>query len=251
MCGMDVTAYIETLDAPVAEALAPWARRAADASLGRCRLVRLKKGETLARMLDCCDHVHVLARGRIRSTSHSADGGSFTIDEFGAPTVFGEMELLSDEPLALSSLAALTDCELVAIPREDYLAWLASDPEALLARSRWVVRRLLNQMGNERSLMGWNGTKRLMFVLFQLCQQAGVETGGSGANGDASKDVLLHPTRAELAERAGVSEKTITRGLAELEREGLIAKKGRTIVIDQAARERLEQNIRKELEPSL
>lgn len=237
---VDVLGYISVLNAPTREALMPWARRIPAGLLARCRLIHVERGEELVSMFDRCEHVYVLCVGRIRTTTRSVSGSSFTIDEFEAPTVFGEMELLAQSPITLGSLVALSGCSFIAAPQADYLAWLTSDPEALLARSRWVVRSLLRQMGNARSLMGWSATRRLMFVLFQSCHQGT----GRSENGGAT----IQATRAELAERAGVSTKTVSRALGELEGRQMLRRSGRKIVIDRDAYERLENEIRHELE---
>lgn len=238
---MDVLGYIEGLDdARVRDAVLPWAARIPAGVLSRARLVTLARGEELVRMLDRCERVYLLCRGRVRTTSHGSSGSTFAIDEFEAPAVFGEMEVLSESPLYHGSLVAVTDCEFVSARREDYLAWLTSDPEALLARSRSVVRSLLRQSGAERSLLGWNGTKRLMFVLCQYCHQL------PGPDG-----VVIRATRTELAEKANVSTKTVSRALEELESRRMLRREGRRIVIDRAACARLDREMQHELESSL
>ena len=237
---MDVLAYIAELDAPVREALLPWANRIPAGTLQRCSLVRLGCGEELVRMLDRCEQVFVLCRGRVRSTSHAISGSTFTIDEFQAPAVFGEMEVIADSPLFHGSLLALESCEFITADREDYLSWLKSDPEALLERSRWVAQSLLRQSGTERSMLGWSAVKRIMFILCQHCrQQPGQDA------------VVVRASRRELAEKANVSTKTVSRAVEELERRRMLKRAGRKIVIDRAAAARLDAAMRHEFEASL
>lgn len=237
---MDTLAYIEQLEEPVRSALSPWAKRVPTAMLERASLKRLQRGEGLVRMLDRCSFVYVLCSGRVRTTSHALEGTTFTIDEFAAPAVFGEMELIAESPLYHGTVVALTACEFIAVRRDDYLRWLSSDPDALLKRARWVVQSLLKQSGAERNLLGWTGVKRIMFTLCQYAQQQ--------ADGD---DIVIGASRAELAERANVSTKTVSRALAELERRGFLRRNGRKIVIDHAAYRRLDAAMRHELESSL
>lgn len=232
--------YISGLGAPVCTELEPWARHLPSSLRARCQLLHVDKDEEPVRMLEACTHVYVLCSGRIRTTIRSISGNSFTVDEFEAPTFFGEMELLAGSPHTLGSLVALTPCTFITIPGAAYLAWLQSDLEALSTRSQWVIRSLLRQMGNARSLMGWNSTQRLLFVLFQCCPHA---VGSEGA--------LIHATRAELAERAGVSTKTVSRALGELEERGLVHRAGKSIRIEQSAYGHLDEDIRHELESDL
>ena len=53
---------------------------------------------------------------------------------------------------------------------------------------------------------------------------------------------LMHP---QLAERAGVSSKTVSRALAGLERRGLVERRGRAIAIDPPALGNLEREVRR------
>lgn len=237
---MDVLTYISELDARVRDVALPWVSRIPAGVLSRARLVHLNRGEILVHMLDRCERVFLLCSGRVRTTTHGVSGSTFAIDEFEAPAVFGEMEVLSESPLFHGSLVAVTDCEFISARREDYLAWLKSDPKALLARSRSVVQNLLRQSGTERNLMGWNGAKRLMFVLCQYCRQQ-----------NRTGDVVIKATRSELAEKANVSTKTVSRALDELEQRRMLRRQGHKIVIDQAARARLDSEIQHEFETGL
>jgi CRP-like cAMP-binding protein len=228
---MDVLGYIDTLDEGPRRRLKPWAGRIPAALLSRCSLVRLKRGEQLVREHDRSESIYVLTRGTVASTSGFLDGGTYVIDEFAAPTVFGEMEAIGASPFYHSSLTAATDAELIRASNADYLEWLSGDPDALLARSRWVIQRISGQSSHERSLLGWEGRRR---VAFELCRLYGASR--------AADDRFVVPfTRRELAERVGVSAKTVSRSLDSLEAEGMVRLEGRKIVIDREAYALLER----------
>lgn len=179
---MDTLGYLGTLDAEVRDRLTPWAGRIPAALLSRCALVRLDRGDELVRELDRFDSVYVLTRGTIVSTSPLLDGGTYVIDEFHAPAAFGEMEAIGASPFYHSSLMAATSAELIRASGKDYLAWLAGDADALLARSRWVVQRLASQSSHERSLLAWTGEKRVAYALCQLLRRGREGPPGSAAD---------------------------------------------------------------------
>ena len=232
---MDTLGYLNTLDAEVRDRLAPWAGRIPAALLSRCTLVKLDKGDELVREFDRFGSIYVLTRGTIASTSPLLEGGTYVIDEFHAPAAFGEMEAIGASPFYHSSLTAATDAELIRASGKDYLTWLSGDADALLARSRWVVQRLASQSSHERSLLAWTGEKRVAYALCQLY-------------GEAGKERLIVPlTRAQLAERVGVSTKTVSRSIASLAHAGMARLEGRKIVIDREAFELLEDMLRDEL----
>lgn len=237
---MDVLGYIATLDEGVRRRLSPWAGRIPAALLSRCVLVRLARGEQLVHELDRSDAIYVLTRGTVASTSRFVDGGAYVIDEFAAPAVFGEMEAIGASPFYHSSLVAVTDVELIRASDADYLEWLSGDPDALLARSRWVIQRISSQSSHERSLLGWEGRRR---VAFELCQLYGASR--------ASDERFVVPlTRRELAERVGVSAKTVSRSLDSLAADGMVRLEGRKIVIDREAYALLERMLRDGLDGS-
>lgn len=232
---MDTLGYLGTLNAEVRDRLTPWAGRIPAALLSRCALVRLDRGDELVRELDRFDSVYVLTRGTIVSTSPLLDGGTYVIDEFHAPAAFGEMEAIGASPFYHSSLMAATSAELIRASGKDYLAWLAGDADALLARSRWVVQRLASQSSHERSLLAWTGEKRVAYALCQLY-------------GEGGKDRLVVPlTRGQLAERVGASTKTVSRSIASLAARGMACIEGRKVVIDREAFGLLEEMLRDEL----
>lgn len=236
---MDADAYLARLDDSVSAALSPWVGRAPRELLDLAWPRRAQEGEEFVHILDACKFVYVLCAGRVRSTAMASSGTSVTIDEFDAPAVFGEMEAIADSPRFHSSLVACTDCELVTIPSAAYLAWISSDAELMLARARSTTRRLLGQTGTGRNLMARPSVERLELVIFQEARRRllGAKIQGAG-------EIVIKTTQPQLAERAGVSAKTVSRGLAELERRALIERRGRAVVVSADALRRLEEEVR-------
>lgn len=234
---MDVLGYLQTLDVPVRDRLVPWAGRIPAALIARTKLVKLDAKEQLLAAFDTADRVFVLTRGTILSTSPGADGTSFVIDEFQAPSVFGEMEAIGASPLYHSALIASSACELLSFSQEDYLSWLMHDADALLARARWCIQRLSAQSTYERSLLGWTGLHRVAFALAQAHE----------ANHDEQGTCVLVLTRTQLAERLGVSTKTVTRALFALEERHMVSLKGRKIVVERKQRVLIDRMLRDEL----
>lgn len=234
---MDVLSYLHTLEAGVTDILLPWAGRIPAALIARTTLHKLSAKEQLLAAFESADRVFVLTRGTMLSTSPAPDGTSFVIDEFSAPAAFGEMEAIGASPLYHSALVAASSCELLSISQEDYLSWLAHDPDALLARSRWCIQRLSAQSTYERSLLGWTGLHRVAFALAQAHEAAHDEQGVC----------VVGLTRAQLAERLGVSTKTITRALASLEERHMVDARGRKIVVNRKQRALIDRMLRDEL----
>lgn len=236
---VDAKAYARRLDPSTSERVLSWLESMPASCLGRCTLTKLPQRHTLVRMLDRCDRVYLLCRGSLCTTSGSPDGSSYVIDDFSAPAIFGEMEVIGGQPFYHGTLTATKDCELISMPRAEYIVWLLSDARIALERSRQVVASLARQSSQERSLLSWNGTQRIVYA---LCQRISQEPPGV--------DVSIRETRQALAERTGVSSKTVSRALRELERRGMLRLDGRRIRIGAQEREALYATLRQELELS-
>jgi len=234
---MDAIAYARGLEAGTAEQVLSWIESMPATCRSRLTLTKLPRTRALVRMLDRCDRVYLLCRGSIRTTSGSSDGSSYVIDDFRAPAIFGEMEAIGNQPFYHATLTTMDACELISLPRADYLAWLLSDARIALERSRWVVASLARQSSQERSLLSWGGTQR---IIYALCQRISHEPPGT--------DVRIRETRQALAERTGVSSKTVSRALRELERRGMLRLEGRSINVGARERKALYATLRQELE---
>lgn len=221
-----------------------WASRVPANRLSHCRQIRLNSGQTLVHMLDRVDNVYILCRGTVRTTSHNSAGSTYVIDEYRAPVAFGEMEVISESPFYLGSLTATSGCEFISVPREDYLQWIRSDPEALLTRSRWIIKNLTRQSGYERSLLTWSGTKRLMYMLSEL-------TRDQIHRGVVEWPFTVRLTRQELADKIGTSTKTVARGIDELKERGMVSVQHGKIVITERQFQRLDDAMKHEGESHL
>ena len=241
---MNVLTYLESLDSDVRKKIIKWASRVPTNRLSHCRQIRLNSGQTLVHMLDRVDNVYILCRGTVRTTSHNSAGSTYVIDEYRAPVVFGEMEVISESPFYLGSLTATSNCEFISMPREDYLQWIRLDSEALLARSRWIIKNLTRQSGYERSLLSWSGTKRLMYMLSEL-------TRDQIHRGVVEWPFVVRLTRQELADKIGTSTKTVARGVEELKEQGMISVQHGKIVITERQFQRLDDAMKHEVDSHL
>ena len=222
---MNVLTYLDSLDSDVRKKIIKWASRVPANRLSHCRQIRLNSGQTLVHMLDRVDNVYILCRGTVRTTSHNSAGSTYVIDEYRAPVAFGEMEVISESPFYLGSLTATSG-------------------EALLTRSRWIIKNLTRQSGYERSLLTWSGTKRLMYMLSEL-------TRDQIHRGVVEWPFTVRLTRQELADKIGTSTKTVARGIDELKERGMVSVQHGKIVITERQFQRLDDAMKHEGESHL
>ena len=106
----------------------------------RVQKVELAAGETLVQEGDLARGVFVLITGRVGITRKS-EGVNIPIGQHKAPEFFGEVPILTDEPVSVT-LHALTDCLTYEIAGDDFRTLLHDYRDFERAVFRVVARRL-------------------------------------------------------------------------------------------------------------
>ena len=90
---------------------------------------------------DSGDAMYLIERGRVRITVTDADGREVTLTEMHEGEFFGEMALIDGHERSAGA-TVLEDTRLAILTREDFLAFVASDPQVMLAMLGEMARRL-------------------------------------------------------------------------------------------------------------
>jgi len=77
------------------------------------------------------DTMYVVESGRVEVTAPDAEGGHVVLDTLGPGGVFGELSLLDGGPRS-ATIRAITECQLLALTREAFHAFLRDRPDAAL-----------------------------------------------------------------------------------------------------------------------
>ena len=110
-------------------------------------LTRVARSESLAarRELfhkgDAGTEVYVVTRGSLKALTTSEEGDDVVFSILGPGELFGEIAFLGNT-LRTATVMALTDCELLAIDRRDFMAFLKSHPEAAIKLLSVLAKRL-------------------------------------------------------------------------------------------------------------
>ncbi|MDQ2919771.1 MAG: DUF1003 domain-containing protein [Verrucomicrobiota bacterium] len=90
---------------------------------------------------DLGDAMYLIERGRVRITVTDADGREVTLTEMHEGEFFGEMALIDGHERSAGA-TVLEDTRLAILSREDFLAFIGSDPQVMLAMLSEMARRL-------------------------------------------------------------------------------------------------------------
>ncbi len=175
--------------------------------------------------------MYLLVSGRVKVTLVSPDGKELALNYLEAPSHFGEMSLVDAEPRS-ADVIATTDVECLALEGKDLAAAIRIQPKLAVSLIATLSNRLRQTIGRLEDMAFHDATHRVMRVVLNVAT-ARYESHGV--------PVIQGLTHYDIATLAGTSRETASRIISTLAREGIVASKGRRIVVDLfGLRERLE-----------
>ncbi len=167
--------------------------------------------------------IYLVAKGRVKISRVTAEGYESILCVRGPGEYFCPVPVL-DSGAQLGTAAAMTDVTLLWAERDTFRALCEVSPELLsnvqgdcLAE----VRQLLNRL---EAFAFRNVRERLAIALLNESRRQNAEGGPPGE---------LRLTQQDLAGLVGASRESVSRTLAQLEREGVVSlKRGRVLIRD-------------------
>lgn len=179
---------------------------------------------------DTSDTCYIVAAGHARAVREHADGRQIALAHFGPGDIFGELAMFDDEARS-ATVETLEQVDAIALLGPDFRRLLKLHPDIAVKLVVALGRRL--REANERlSRQSFQTVQsRVAGVLGELVDAATQE-----GPEDASGDVLVTITQADIAQLAGSSRESASRFLAVLERAGVLTQgRGRIMVHDRSA----------------
>ena len=202
-----------------------------DTLAGMVAYRRAPKGAFLVTQHERGGCMYLLVSGRVKVSLASPDGKELALSYLEAPAHFGEMSLVDSEPRS-ADVIAVSDVELLALESKDLAAAIQVQPRLALSLIAALSRRLRETITRLEDLAFHDARHRVMRVLLN------VATASYEARG---VPVIAGLTHYEIATLAGTSRETASRIISSLVKQGVLATKGRRIVVDLfRLRERLE-----------
>ena len=193
-----------------------------DRAIGSCVRKRCAKGERVFSTGDRPEFIYLLEAGYVKLVALDESGGERILNIFRPGDVFGEV-LFSVEHRPFDAVA-LDEARIAILPRVTFLNFLQGSNQWGLNFIRMVSDRLVVA---ERDLAALSRTwtrPRLIHLLLKLADNLGM----SGTDGVLIRVPVTHET---LANMIGASRVRVTSTLNQLQREGLLSKRGRFMVV--------------------
>lgn len=180
--------------------------------------------------------IFILIKGKVSAMEERVLEMVYKHYEFYPIEVFGAMELIGELDEYMTTLVATEECVLLKTSRAKYERWLSEDHNAFRMQAARIERYLLTQARKERLNVLLGGVER---VIMMLCHSYEVLAENS------IKSVCV--SRKEVFEKTGLSERTVTRVLKDLESKSYISRRGWDIIISfdqyQVLKELLENTV--------
>jgi len=171
-----------------------------------------RSGATILKEGDIGDAVYLLVRGEVRTLSKSLSGKEIVYNIIQAGHYFGEMAL--DGGVRSASAEALTDCECIAVPNPQVLAYARDNSDFALDLLNTAIARARSATKAAHDLALLEVYPRLVSTLNQTFAHQG-ET--------------CQITHAQLATQIGASREMVSKLIKDLVRGGYVQMKNRSL----------------------
>ncbi len=166
----------------------------------------------------------LVVRGSLRSVRRPGHARELTLETFRPGDLVADGVICPEAGLPGDGLVAAETTLLLFLAREAFLAALAGAPQAALMLIRDLGRRLDEVKLLATGLLTANVESRLHRLLLNLARAEGQSAGG---------DVVISrlPTQHDLASRIGASRETVSRIVADLDRQQIVSREGRKLTL--------------------
>ncbi|MFO1199561.1 MAG: Crp/Fnr family transcriptional regulator [Burkholderiaceae bacterium] len=179
---------------------------------------RVPANTIIAHEGESSDALCLVRRGRVRVSMMSDDGRTVVIDELGPGHYFGES--VFDDAVRDTTVTTLESCDLVYLPRRQYLELLAMRSDFNKHVMVTIARRVrhLGKLVKRLALLDVNDRVRLLLTEMARRDEAGLV-------------VSPRPSQQMIADHVGASRSMINRVVKELSAEGWLDVRDDALVI--------------------
>ena len=197
-----------------------------DKLLAHCHRRRYTAKSTIIYAGDRCESLFFIVKGSVTILIEDDDGREMIIAYLNAGDFFGEMGLFEKEGSDKERSAwvrAKTECEVAELSYAKFRELTQQDPDILYALGSQMAERLRNTTRKVGDLAFLDVTGRVARTLLDLCKQPDAMTHPDG--------MQIKVTRQEIGRIVGCSREMVGRVLKNLEEQGLVSVKGKTMVV--------------------
>lgn len=180
------------------------------------QIQKIKAGTVLFQEKDSVEHVYLLLSGTVALGRVHMRGKDFILKILNSREMIVEYQLFKHNPHYQFYGKTLSDCEILAIKKDQFEEFIMNDPDAMNAFVSWLSTSYLkSQMKCQDLIM--NGKKGGLYsILIRLCNTYGVMT-------EDGILIDLPLTHQELANLTYGTREVIQRALKELREKDIVS----------------------------
>lgn len=199
--------------------------RESDTILDLMREKTVAKGTVIFHQSDSEGGLYLILVGSVKISRTGRDGRDVTVAVLHEGNFFGEMSLLDGQPRSATATAT-ESTELLVLDREHFQRYVLTQARIMTKLLRELSKRLRAADQTIENLALGSVADRLVCLIGHLGRHNPIK--------DGTGTIERAPTHQELAEMVGSSRETVTRALATMEKEGLIAIHNKRITLHPA-----------------
>ena len=199
------------------------AQASIDRFLTHCHRRRYPSKSLIIYEGDAPDVLYHIIEGSVTVFIEDEDGREIVLAYLNPGDFFGEMGLFDEEAGRSAWIRAKTECEVAEISYSKFKQLAKEDADVLFTVSAQIAGRLRATTRKVGDLAFLDVTGRVARTLIDLCKQPEAMTHPDG--------MQIKITRQEIGRIVGCSREMVGRVLKNLEEQGLIQVKGKTMVV--------------------
>lgn len=194
-----------------------------DKFLSHCHRRKYPAKSTIIYAGDQSDALYYIIKGTVTVIIEDDEGREMIMAYLNEGDFFGEMGLFDQKASRSAWIKAKTECEVAEISYSKFKSVVKEDADVLFAVSAQVSGRLRATTRKVGDLAFLDVTGRVARTLIDLCKQPEAMTHPDG--------MQIKITRQEIGRIVGCSREMVGRVLKNLEEQGLVKVKGKTMVV--------------------
>lgn len=175
----------------------------------------IKKGDHLFTAGEEAENIFIIKSGKIQVGKTTADGRELALRISQKGELVGEVALYTDSIKYILTATALTDCEIVAIGKEQLEQKILNNPQLAVEFINLITEMSLRDQTKMRDLVMYGRKGALYSTLIRL----------ANSYGKLENDVVfinIKLTNQELANFCGTSRESVSRLLSDLRRDHIV-----------------------------
>jgi CRP/FNR family cyclic AMP-dependent transcriptional regulator len=198
----------------------------------QCRWRRYTADEQIIDQMSDTRDVCLIVEGRVQVVLYSMSGREITFDDVEAGGHFGELAAIDGQPRS-ASVIALTDTLVAFMSPRLFQDIVTNHPKIALNVMQRLAAIVRSNTGRIMDLSTRGANNRVHAELLRLAKAT--------LKADNTAEITPIPIHGDIASRVSTTRETVARVLSDLTRQGIIEKRGHSLMV--LDYERLEQMV--------